>query len=119
VVLQVLTRMLQVIGHEVVAVSSPPAVAQLLAQGERWDVVLSDMLMESHTGFDVHALMQEAGHAGPFFFISGNIPTALGERLDRLPGIRMLQKPIELNVLRDALDTALGDTFGVSNWGDV
>jgi signal transduction histidine kinase len=119
VVLQVLSRMLQVIGHQVTAVASPIEVARLLAQGERWDVVLSDMLMEGHTGFDVHALMAEAGHAGPFFFVSGNIPPALGERLDSLPGIRMLQKPIELNVLREALETALGDSFGVSNWGDL
>jgi CheY-like chemotaxis protein len=118
VVLQVLTRMLQLIGHAVTAVRSPPDVARLLDQGERWDVVLSDMLMERHTGFDVHELLQAAGHRGPFFFISGNVPTALGERLDHLPGIRMLQKPIELTVLREALDTALGDSFGVSNWGE-
>ncbi len=109
VVLQVLGRMLKTLGHEVTRAFTPHDVRGLLAQGMQWDVVLCDMVLESATGFDVHALLAPLRPAPVFFFISGNIPLDLAQRLPELPQVRVLQKPIELDTLEQALEIAMSE----------
>lgn len=107
VVLQVLGRMLKTLGHEVTRAFTPNDVRGLIAQGMQWDVVLCDMVLEGANGFDVHALIEPLQPAPVFFFISGNIPPELADRLPELPHVRILQKPIELDALQQVLDEAV------------
>jgi signal transduction histidine kinase/ActR/RegA family two-component response regulator len=109
VVLQVLGRMLKTLGHEVDRAFTPSDVRGLIQQNTRWDVVLCDMVLERANGFDVHALIEPLQPAPVFFFISGNIPPALADRLPELPHVRILQKPIELDALQQVLDDAMRD----------
>lgn len=106
VVLQVLGRMLKTLGHDVTRAFTPSDVRGLIQQGMNWDVVLCDMVLERANGFDVHALIAPLQPAPVFFFISGNIPPNLADRLPELPHVRILQKPIELDALQQVLDEA-------------
>ena len=108
VVLQVLGRMLKTLGHSVTRAFTPNDVRGLIQQGLQWDVVLCDMVLEGTNGFDVHALIAPLRPAPVFFFISGNIPPELADRLPELPHVRILQKPIELDALQQVLDEATG-----------
>jgi signal transduction histidine kinase/CheY-like chemotaxis protein len=106
VVLQVLGRMLKTLGHDVTRAFTPSDVRGLIQQGMNWDVVLCDMVLERANGFDVHALITPLQPVPVFFFISGNIPPNLADRLPELPHVRILQKPIELDALQQVLDEA-------------
>ena len=109
VVLQVLGRMLRTLGHEVTRAFTPNDVRGLIQQGQRWDVVLCDMVLEGAHGFDVHELIAPILPQPVFFFISGNVPPALADRLPELPQVRLLQKPIELDALQAVLDEAIAE----------
>lgn len=109
VVLQVLGRMLRALGHEVTRAFTPNDVRGLIQQGQRWEVVLCDMVLEGANGFDVHELIAPIEPAPVFFFISGNVPPALADRLPELPHVRLLQKPIELDALQAVLDEATAE----------
>jgi CheY-like chemotaxis protein len=110
VVLQVLGRMLRTLGHEVTRAFTPNDVRGLIQQGQRWDVVLCDMVLEGAHGFDVHELIAPILPQPVFFFISGNVPPALADRLPELPQVRLLQKPIELDALQAVLDEAIAES---------
>ena len=104
-----LGRMLRALGHEVTRAFTPNDVRGLIQQGQRWEVVLCDMVLEGANGFDVHELIAPIEPAPVFFFISGNVPPALADRLPELPHVRLLQKPIELDALQAVLDEATAE----------
>lgn len=107
-----MTRILaRVLADEyVVTISeSPTDVLQRLHTGERFDVMLCDVMMPEMTGVDL-ATRIEAGWPGlaqPIVFMSGG---ALSPRLNAYlttPGRRLIEKPFALETLRQVIRDAV------------
>lgn len=109
VVLQVLGRMLQALGHDVTRAFCLDDVRALVQSGRRWDVVLSDMVLDGATGLDIAASVTTDDSRPALFFISGNVPAEIGDPLKDWPSATMLQKPIDMDALHLALSQASGE----------
>jgi CheY-like chemotaxis protein len=90
--------------HDVVYVATVREALERLSS-ERFDLVLSDLMMPDLTGMDLHAKLQEQmpEQACKMIFLSGGIFTEAAERfLARVPNL-CLAKPVEPGVLRKTL----------------
>jgi len=88
--------------HDVTVVESARAALDRLSAGERYDVILSDLLMPGMSGMDLfHELSGlDPSHARRMVFLTGGAFTAAArEFLDR-ERVECLEKPFELEVLR-------------------
>ncbi|WP_232287482.1 ATP-binding protein [Anaeromyxobacter dehalogenans] len=90
-----------------VDVSTDPAQAlRRLHSGERWDVILCDLMMPELAGMDVHASVQELdpGQAARIVFMTGGAFTARArEFLERVPNARV-EKPLDPATLARVLE---------------
>ncbi len=105
--------------HEVVTASHGQEALDRVTQGERFDVILCDLMMPQMTGVDLYeALMREApGHAYRMVFISGGaFTTRAREFLDRVRNTR-LQKPFDARALRAVVNERLAEPAPV--WVDA
>jgi signal transduction histidine kinase len=88
--------------HDVFVVTSGSAALAHIADGERFDVILSDLMMPDVSGMDLHRQLRTLApdQAERMIFLSGGAFTsAAREFLDRVPNPRV-EKPLELtNVL--------------------
>lgn len=87
--------------HDVVYVATVREALERLSS-ERFDLVLSDLMMPDLTGMDLHAKLQEQmpEQARKMVFLSGGIFTEAAERfLARVPNL-CLAKPVEPGTLR-------------------
>ncbi len=96
--------------HEVLAVTSAREALDLLAQGERFDVILCDLMMPDVTGMDFHSVVsrRDPALAGCFVFMTGGAfsPRAR-EFLDG--GARLvIEKPFDATALKAVIREALG-----------
>jgi DNA-binding NtrC family response regulator len=72
-----------------------------LLRGDRYDVILCDLLMPEVTGMELHDQIE---HAAPdqahrmIFLTGGSLNTSVRDFLDRVPNAR-LEKPFELKSL--------------------
>ncbi len=92
--------------HEVEALTSADAAAERIAAGERWDVILCDLLMPGMTGMD---LAERVAHDAPgllprLLFITGGACTERSRQFLERGGFPSLEKPIEPRVLREAVE---------------
>ena len=91
--------------HDVTALSEPrEALARLLA-GERYDVVLCDLMMPGLTGLELHAAIAAAkpDQAAKMIFLTGGAVTARAREFVEAMAGRTLIKPFDLAQLRTAL----------------
>jgi len=88
--------------HDVTATTSAKDVLDRIVNGERYDVILSDLLMPQMTGMELHAtLMQVAPEqANKMVFLTGGAFTPAARAfLDGVPNLR-IEKPFEVTTLR-------------------
>jgi len=92
--------------HETVAVYRARDALELIARGERFDLIFCDLMMPQVTGMDLHAevVRLDAAQAERIVFLTGGAFTASArEFLDQVPN-RRLDKPFELKALRELVD---------------
>ncbi|HEV7557108.1 MAG TPA: PAS domain S-box protein [Kofleriaceae bacterium] len=91
--------------HEVTVANSGRAALELLRAGERFDVILCDLMMPEITGMDVHAQLVQLSpeQAERMIFMTGGAFSPSGRQfLDRISN-RCFDKPCDLEALRMAI----------------
>ena len=84
--------------HEVVALTSGKEALARIAAGERFDAILSDLMMPEVTGMEIH---EELARIAPdqakrmIFMTGGAFTERAREFLDRIPNPR-IEKPFEM-----------------------
>jgi CheY-like chemotaxis protein len=97
--------------HELLAAASGQECLTLLRQGEKFDVILCDLMMPVMTGMGLYDAMSEEfpSDAQRMIFMTGGAFTDQARQfLERVSNLR-LAKPIETDALRTAL-AALAST---------
>jgi len=97
--------------HDVTVVTSARVALDRLASGERFDLVLSDLLMPEMSGMDLYDALsaRDASLAGRVMFLTGGAFTpAARDFLSRTP-VTCLEKPFDMGVLRAALARKLAE----------
>jgi len=95
--------------HEVVTVADPGEALRRIEKGERFDAVLSDLVMPGMTGMDLHTELERvAPHvANRMLFVTGGAFTSSAAQfVARMQG-RVLEKPLEPELLLGALAAAM------------
>jgi PAS domain S-box-containing protein len=95
--------------HDVVTMTSAERALELIIGGERFDVVVCDLMMPVMTGIDFYDELstQSPEHAERILFLTGGAFTAEArEFLDRVPNAR-LEKPFESQTLRALVNERL------------
>ena len=91
--------------HDVTVVSSARAAIRLVERGERYDVVLTDLVMPDVTGLELHrqlvALVPELD--GRVLFMTAGAFTQEARLATEIAADACLEKPVRLDVLRAAL----------------
>jgi PAS domain S-box-containing protein len=91
--------------HDVTVANSGRAALELLRAGERFDVILCDLMMPEITGMDVHAqLLQLSPEQAErmIFMTGGAFSPSARQFLDRIAN-RCFDKPCDLEALRAAI----------------
>ena len=99
------------IGHEVTSETSAVAALARLRKGERFDMILCDVMMPDMTGAKFHDLLhaEVPEIAGQLVFMTGGAFTQTArEFLERVPNQRM-EKPLDLHNVRALIQTRLRD----------
>ncbi len=91
--------------HDVEVSTEPRAVAERMIAGDRFDVVLCDLMMPMMTGMDLYALVADHApeQAERFVFVTGGAFTPAAEAFVQRVTNLVLQKPYELERLKAAL----------------
>ena len=92
--------------HEVVAVTRGRDALERLTRGERFDVILCDLMMPQVTGMEFHAgiTQLDPAQAERIVFVSGGAFTVAARQfLDAVPN-RRIEKPFDLRRLRDLVN---------------
>jgi signal transduction histidine kinase len=90
---------------EIVAVGSGPAALKLLEAGERFDLILCDLLMPGMSGMALHAALARLSPAlaGRMVFLSGGAFTPEAREFLAAPGRECIDKPFDLEAIRGAI----------------
>jgi PAS domain S-box-containing protein len=91
--------------HEVVALTDPSEALTRLAGGERFDVVVCDLMMPGLTGMECHEALRTSRPelARNMIFLTGGAFTAKARAfLDRVPNVRV-DKPFDADELREVV----------------
>lgn len=92
--------------HDVKVVVSGLAARELLERGERFDVILCDLMMEDLSGMDLARWLEQARPelAGRVVFMTGGAFTEEARRFLRtVPASRQLEKPFSTDEILRAL----------------
>jgi signal transduction histidine kinase len=96
--------------HDVVVVASGHEAVALVVSGERFDVILSDLMMPEMTGMEMYETVARMApeQAERIVFLSGGAFTeAAREFLERVPS-RRLEKPVEVATLLALIAKVVG-----------
>ena len=90
---------------DVVAVADPRDALELLARGERFDLILSDLLMPGMTGMELHEEVRRLSPdlAARMVFLSGGAFTPATREFLARPGMECIEKPFDLETIRAAV----------------
>jgi CheY-like chemotaxis protein len=89
--------------HDVVVANLPEQALRLIVDGERFDVILCDLMMPAMTGMDLHAQLATAApaQARRMVFLTGGAFTPSARAfLESVPN-RRLEKPFDPKVVSD------------------
>ena len=105
---QALRRFLSV-DHEVDAVTSARTALDGIRRGERYDVILCDLMMPQVTGMDFHAAVLELDpkQAAKIVFVTGGAFTAAARQFLDSTRNRRLEKPFDLKALGNLVNEML------------
>jgi CheY-like chemotaxis protein len=95
--------------HEVTVVTSGADALSLIQRGERFDVVLCDLMMPTMPGFDLHDQLRilAPDQADRMIFMTGGATTTRArEFVASRPGA-VLQKPVSMDTVRETVEHAL------------
>lgn len=109
--LAVIKRILVVTG-EVTVLDSARAVSALIERGERFDLILSDVVMRQLTGAELHDQLHRTSpdQARRMMFMSGGFRGELPPR-----GFRLVAKPFTARELLGAVEERLHEWSRISN----
>ena len=93
--------------HDAVAVSESPRALEMIQQGERFDLILCDVMIPQMTGIELY---QEIGRVDPaqanrFVFMTGGSSAAHVENFLRICGRPWIEKPLTVHGLQTLVDT--------------
>jgi PAS domain S-box-containing protein len=97
------------VDHEVVVLGDGQEALSRLDQGERFDVIVCDLMMPTVTGMDLHAKLSVTvpDQASRMVFLTGGAFTPRARAfLDEVPNVR-LEKPFEMQTLRAIVNDRL------------
>lgn len=97
------------IEHDVIPVDSGAEVLRRVEAGDRFDVILCDVMMPGMTGPELHAELRRVtpDQADRLIFMTGGAyDDGAGEAVERLPNPR-ISKPFEFNQLRSLINSRL------------
>jgi CheY-like chemotaxis protein len=96
------------------------AVALEKLQSEKYDLLLLDIQMPGMSGFDVIEAYQAANTDGdwiPVMVVTGDATTEIHDECNRLGVARFMLKPVDQEMLRDALTSLIKPVGGEYNPG--
>jgi CheY-like chemotaxis protein len=100
--------------HDVVSLPSANEALALIAKGERFDVIVSDLMMPELTGMELHARLLSIAQdqAGRMIFMTGGAFTATAREFLRRVSNPRIDKPVEsanpLAMIRGLATTPIG-----------
>jgi len=96
--------------YEVTVATTGKRALDLFGQGERFDVILCDLMMPQMTGMDLHAELSglHADQTARMIFLTGGATNDRARAFLARPDIRHLEKPLEL----EELEAAIADVSG-------
>ena len=91
--------------HEVTVVESGPAALDRISAGEKYDVVLSDLLMPGMSGMELYRTLVERDPvlARRFVFLTGGAFTPAAREFLETEQVAFIEKPFDLPALRAAV----------------
>ncbi len=93
-----LARAFRLAGHEAVVCDQADRALEL-ARAQRFDVILSDVVMPGKDGLTLLAELKAAGVAAPVVMISGQASIEMAVRATRLGAVDFLEKPLSTEKL--------------------
>lgn len=106
-VMEIIQGILEERGYQVLATSDPDRALAMLEDSTPIHLLLTDVVMPNHSGFEVAERVQRRWPDVKVIFMSGHARETFPE--DALPpNARVLGKPISLEPLMSAVRTALG-----------
>jgi two-component system nitrogen regulation response regulator NtrX len=93
-----LARAFRLAGHEAVVCDQADRALEL-AKAQRFDVILSDVVMPGKDGLTLLAELKAAGVAAPVVMISGQASIEMAVRATRLGAVDFLEKPLSTEKL--------------------
>lgn len=101
-----LSRAFRLAGHEA-TVCDNPARALELAKGQKFDLILSDVVMPGRDGIALLEDMKKAGVEAPAVMMSGQATIQMAVRATQLGAVDFLEKPISTEKLLLTVENAL------------
>jgi two-component system nitrogen regulation response regulator NtrX len=93
-----LARAFRLAGHEAVVCDQADRALEL-AKAQRFDIILSDVVMPGKDGLTLLAELKAAGVAAPVVMISGQASIEMAVRATRLGAVDFLEKPLSTDKL--------------------
>jgi two-component system, NtrC family, nitrogen regulation response regulator NtrX len=101
-----LARAFRLAGHEAVVCDSATRALEL-AKGQRFDLILSDVVMPGKDGIALLEDLKKNGVASPVVMMSGQATIEMAVRATRLGAVDFLEKPISTDKLLLTVENAL------------
>jgi CheY-like chemotaxis protein len=97
--------------HDVTVVSSARAALERLDRGERFDLILSDLLMPGMSGMELHRELaaREPGLVRRMVFLTGGAFTPAARAFLERESVVCVEKPFELDAIRRVLAQRLAE----------
>ena len=92
--------------------ASGGAEALALFDRNRYDIVLTDLLMPGMSGWDVLAAVRQRDPRMPVVIITGTVP-AIGDPRAAQPGVAVLKKPVDVKALDETIKAKLNPRLAV------
>src|ERR1700735_5857205 len=101
-----LARAFRLAGHEAVVCDQADRALEL-AKAQRFDVILSDVVMPGKDGLTLLAELKAAGVSAPVVMISGQASIEMAVRATRLGAVDFLEKPLSTEKLLVTVENVL------------
>ncbi len=96
------------LGYRVVSARSGLEALRLLQDGERFDLLFTDVVMAGMTGEQLALIARNTAPDMPVLYTSGHPETMMDEEGYLVPGVTLLRKPYKRRELAAKLREAIG-----------